>query len=85
MNTPGEKGLIFGIDYRFLLLHKVELYKERLQKLNQKTQELRPHHAHTARNVLLIHGNARARVALANKDEILELCWESLSHSAYSP
>ena len=64
---------------------KAKIYKEQLQKLNQKIQELRPHQAHTARKVLLLHDNARLHFALATKDTILELGWEPLLHPSYSP
>jgi len=57
-----------------------KLNKEQLQMFNQKIQELMPHHAHTARNVLLIHDNASHHVALTTNDVILKLGCELVPH-----
>jgi len=62
-----------------------KLYKEQLQKLNQKIQEMGPHNARTARKVLLLHNNTKQYVALATKVAISELGWKPLPYPAYSP
>jgi len=80
-----SKGLLF---YEMLKPGETvttNLYKGQLHKLNEKIQELRPHDAYTPRKVLLLHDNARPRIAIATKEAISELGWEPLPHPEYSP
>ena len=59
-----------------------ELYVQQTERLKMTIQEKRPNRQH---NVLLMHDNARPRVADMTKEAIQTRGWEVLPHPPYSP
>jgi len=77
-----------GVIYKELLDPRktitAERYSNKLLKVNEKLQDLRPYSGHNARKIILLHDNAYLHIASFTKNTIQKICWEVLPYPAYS-
>ena len=78
-----------GVLYYELLEPKqtvnAQRYSQQLRRLDEQILEKRTGQGHGKRKVMLLHDNARPHVAIATQTTIINLGWEVMPHSAYSP
>lgn len=80
-----QEGVLY---YELLRPNKTvtaDRYQQQLSRLSDELTQKRPSVANNRRKVILLHDNARPHVAKSMKQTLLELEWEVLPLTAYSP
>nr|KAF7392484.1 hypothetical protein H0235_017483 [Vespula pensylvanica] len=79
---PFLKRLITGHEKNQTI--NLNVYVQQLAKLNETVQEKRPE-LENRKDVVLQHDNAKPHTSLVIRQKLLELGWDVMPHSSYSP
>ncbi|KAF7381282.1 hypothetical protein HZH68_016157 [Vespula germanica] len=90
-NLNRRRSWFGGIIKKFCTLNfyqetkiNLNVYVQQLDKLSEAVQEKRPE-LENRKDIVLQHDNAKPHTSLVIRQKLLELGWDVMSHSSYSP